>query len=447
MGRKTKSIRIAEQIEKIDGWKNALTDLDMSGRDKQMSAYVVPDLFTNEILEYLYESDDIAARIVDRLPEEMVREGIEIRVDDDPELTSKAYDELKRHAIDEKLEDALKRSRLYGGAGILVGIDNQKPEEPLQLDNVPKISFFKVLDKTQIDVDAEVNKDLNSPNFGFPEYYKLISPDTKTEYSKFHYSRFIRFDGVPLPHNIRLKNNNWGDSIFVRLYNVIRNLNTSNDAVAALIPDFTPAVLKLKNLHEILASGEDELLRKRLELVMRTISNINAIVLNEDETYERQTTNVSGLADLLKMINNRLVAATDMPHSLLLGESPGASLGEGGQSQTKDWYDHVKNKQESILRPVYTKILDLIFSEKNGISKGQKSKYSFQFIPLWQMDEKEKAEIRKIMAEADGSYIDRAVITPEEIAKSRFGESGFSVETILDFEARGELDNTANAEM
>jgi hypothetical protein len=52
------------------------------------------------------------------------------------------------------------------------------------------------------------------------------------------------------------------------------------------------------------------------------------------------------------------------------------------------------------------------------------------------MSELEQADLRVKMAQADVAYVGAGVLSPEEVADSRFG-SEFSLNTQIDLEARG----------
>jgi hypothetical protein len=44
--------------------------------------------------------------------------------------------------------------------------------------------------------------------------------------------------------------------------------------------------------------------------------------------------------------------------------------------------------------------------------------WSIQFRPLWEPSQKEETESRYAQAQADAIYLDRGVLTPEEVAQS-----------------------------
>lgn len=53
------------------GWSNVLTNLGVKNKDKRTGAQIELGYYDKGTCEALYQSDDIAARIVDRIPEEL----------------------------------------------------------------------------------------------------------------------------------------------------------------------------------------------------------------------------------------------------------------------------------------------------------------------------------------------------------------------------------------
>lgn len=434
---------ISKIMSRLDGWLNVLTGFGIRGRDKRMSHLPQTCFLGQGIVEALYQSDDIAARIIDRIPEEMMREGYLILTPEKPEYGQVAMERLKEFQINEKTLTAMKEARLYGQAGILVGVENQEPFEPLNFKQISSIKFFVSLSRYILQVQgSDLERDPANKNFGKPNFYSVSSEQVRPEdnLQKIHHSRFGFFHGVELPYNLLVNNNYWSDSVLSRIMNVIRNYNSSHDAMATLMQDLAQAVIKINNLSDLIGSGKHELVSKRLEMATLVNSACNALILDKDEDYERKTTSVAGATEILEKIANRLVAATDYPHTILLGESPTASNATGN-STTMAFYDYIKSQQETVLKPILRWILDIIFSDKSWVTRGEIPKYEIVFNPLWQLDLKEQAEVKKIIAEADGSYIDRAVLMPEEVRKSRFGGREFSIETQLDDELLKELES------
>lgn len=69
---------------RLDSWKNLLSGLGTT-RDKSTYTHLAGGTsLPAEYLEQLYLNDDIAARICDLVPSEMLRQGINIHVNDEP---------------------------------------------------------------------------------------------------------------------------------------------------------------------------------------------------------------------------------------------------------------------------------------------------------------------------------------------------------------------------
>lgn len=431
-----------DEAGRQDGWFNVFTQLGVLGQDKRTGARVLPHLIVQPDLEAMYQAGDIEARIVDKEPEEMIREGFKIIIPDDKEnLAEVMLAQWERYDLIKKTQLALTWARLYGGAAMILGInDGNPPEEPVDFDKVKGIDYITVLDKFRIFPVAPINYDVTSQNFGMPDWYRVYT--MQSTLPMIHHTRIIRFDGVPVPWRLRAHFNYWGDSVYGRLYNAIRNYHSAQDSAALIIQDFTQFVFQLKNLRDLLAMGPkgEAQLAKRLQLISMTSGIVNAIVIQEDEKAERKSTTLTGLPELMRMINNRLVAATDMPHTILLGESPDGSNATGN-STSMQWYDHIKNKQKTVLQPILMKLLKLFFADKSGPSQGKiPDRFSVEFNPLWQMDEKDAANIRWLQAQADDKYIANSTLQPEEVAESRFGTGQYSTETQLDMKLRNQIE-------
>lgn len=426
---------------KEDGWYNAVTGVGVKGRDKRTYSSIMPHQIPQPILEAMYQTDDIAARVVDRPVEEMFREGFKITIPNDKDdIPEKMMTEWEKFRILEKLKEGERYARLYGGAALVVGLDDgMDPSEPVDFSRINGIKYVTVLDRFRIFPAATINLNVASKNYGYPEHYRVYS--VRTTLPDIHHTRVIRFEGVTLPWRLRSYFNYWGDSVYGRLMNVIRDFQSAHASVAIILQDFTKWVIQMKNVASILAMGAegDKLLQKRLELFELTSSCLNALIIQDGESAEKKSSPVAGLPDLLDHSNQRLVAATDMPHTILLGESP-SGLGATGDSEKIDWYDHIRSMQKTRLTPALMQLLKLFFSAKKGVTNGVvPPRYSIEFSPLWQQDENEAAEIRKKQADTDNIYIMNGTLDPQEVRNSRWGSGQYSTETELDENARNAL--------
>jgi hypothetical protein len=240
-----------------------------------------------------------------------------------------------------------------------------------------------------------------------------------------------------LPPRWQNFNQGWGDPLIQTIYEELRNYSTAFSNTATIFEDFVNSVLYIPNLTNIIASqcGEQNVM-KRLNILNLAKSNTNTALLDGEERYEKLTTNVTGIADLLDRFMLSLSAVVRIPVTLLFGRSP-AGLNATGESDVRNFYDAVKQEQESKLRGVLEKLIRYIMISKDGPFAGKEPEnWSLQFIPLWQNTEEQDALTRKAVADTDAVYIDRGVLTPEEVAISRFGGNKWSMNTEIDIKMR-----------
>lgn len=422
---KSKGIDLTDVIH-TDGWSNLVTSLGTSN-DKRMMGQVLWEPRTLEWYEQLYTGDELGSRIVNIVPEEAMRKGWEwTGVDKDIQVA------VQKKSADLDLRGAIERSwkwgRAYGGACTYIVTDTTDPASPLQKGE--RVIGLRDLSRYDLRIlTTDVETDFGSPNWGHPQiYYLVVQVGTQYKGYPIHWTRMVRFDGYLLPRRTFIRNNYWHDSILNRLFNSIRNYQTSNDAVASMLSDFNVDVYKMKNLANLMAAGKEAVVKSRIEMIQYSKSVIRAMLLDSDEEeYENTQRAVTGVAELLEKQSNRLVAATDMPHTKLLGESPDGSNATGN-STTAQWFDHIQSEQENYLRPKLQRFVDAIFYDIPDLT--------FKFKPLYQLTELEQAEMRNKTAQTDQIYLSTGVLDPTEVAQSRFGGEEYSVETALDEEAR-----------
>ena len=116
---------------RADGWMNVLTGLGAAGRDKRLASVAVPEELKQQTLEDLYRADDIAQKMVDRIPKEMFRAGYEIKAKT-PKIQDSIKEYMGRLNADELFRQAIKWARLHGGVGVILGVnDGRQAYEPV----------------------------------------------------------------------------------------------------------------------------------------------------------------------------------------------------------------------------------------------------------------------------------------------------------------------------
>lgn len=427
IGIKKKSIRVDNKSTREDSWKNLVTGVGTS-RDKRLYTNVEWENRPQEVYEQMYASDELASRIVNIVPEEALRKFCQW-TNVESEQSEQIMLRLEELDLRGAIERTWKWGRAYGGACLYLVTDADDPSQPMEDgESIIGLQDFSRYDLTVMATDVET--DMGKRNYGYPNIYKLtISMGTSSKVYPIHHTRMVRFDGNVIPRRTRIRNQYWHDSILNRLLNSIRNYQMANDAAASILSDFNVGVFKMKDLSNLIGAGREEQVRQRLEMLNFSKSTIRAMILDADgEEFVDLARSVDGLAELLSKQANRLVAATDIPHTKLLGESPDGSSATGN-STIQQWFDYVQSQQEVYLRPKLKRILDVVFPELKGT-------LGFKFNSLYQMTEAEEAALRLQQSQTDCAYIQAGVLDPTEVATSRFGGEQYSMETELDQESR-----------
>lgn len=344
-------------------------------------------------------------------------------------------------------EDAIKVcltwERVFGGAVCILGVNDGQGDltKPLDMSKVKSIDYLLPLEPREI-FPVYGYTDMFAENYGKPEIYRAtprtIWPGkdggTGTSMFEIHESRLLIFHGEKVSRYQQVyAQNGWGMSIFVPMYRVLRDFNASWAAAGNIVTDFASAVYKFKDLWETLGGDDGAEFQSRLASMNLSRSTINATVIDAEDEFERSSTSVAGLSDLLNQFATRLAAACDMPLTLLFGTSPGG-LNATGDSDVRFFYDRVAQYQKDrVLRPL-KKLLELVM-----LSTGDKKipdKWDVDFRPLWQESAKDKASTMMSQSSADVAWITAGVLSAEEVAAGHWSTGKYNPDITVDFAAR-----------
>ena len=422
---------------RFDGWQNVITGLGTS-RDKGTYAEVVPTVLSQQQCEDLWRGDDMADMIVTALPNDALRETptVTIASIDDATKRAEAVDvimaALSDLGVKQAVQKALRYERAYGGAAIYIGaVDGSDPSQPLQPQSIRAIKHLTVFERRQLNA-VEWREDPMAADYGKPTLYEVQSFSGVGTGQRVHASRLVVFRGRRVTDRNPTAENGWGDSVLSLVWDALRLYNQSWLGVGYTMTDFSVAIMKIKGLASIVAANSPEALATRAQAIELGRSIAKTILLDSEEDYERKTTSLTGVPDVLSQLSTRLAAAARMPISKLFGQSA-SGLNATGEGDARNWYDAVAVYQASDVRPAYEQILKLLFASKSGPTRGiEPANWALKFPPLWQPTAKEQAETRKVVAETDQINYDMGLVTSEELRSSRFGGEEYSAETEVD---------------
>lgn len=430
-----------------DGYVNLLnkygTKQDNSEAYKFEREPVIPDMQ----LTGLYEGNGLFSKIIDTPAEEALKHGFDLNLKSD-EVNAFVEDALDDLEWEEKAATAIKWARLYGGALIVMLIDDGRGlEEPVDWEHISSIDELRVYERSIVQPDSSslYQQDYGGKGvgnrvskFGQPEYYYVSSI-----YGSFkvHESRCLVFRNGVLPEQTSNATYLfWGMPEYVRIRRALRETVTAHTDSVKLLERSVQAIYSMKGLASLLTTddGEDQVL-KRLQLVDTSRGLLNSIAIDsEGENYDFKTFQFSGVKDVIDATCNMLSALTNIPQTILFGRSP-AGMNATGDSDFESYYNFVEKIQRLMLKRNLRTLLDVVF--RAGIASGdvaEEPDYKLEFKPLWSLSDTEqaavdqtKAQTEQIKAQTAQLYVDMQAIDPSEVRSRLASDEEFDVEDII----------------
>jgi uncharacterized protein len=422
---------------RADGWQNNVTGLGTSRDKTTHGQFLARYPLSDQTLSNLYHHDDMAARMVDIVPDEMFREGFIVDLGD-PDASQATNDKLTDLEVRQVFTEAGRWGRLFGGAAILIGADDGRPaEKELVPERARDVDWLYVVDRRYL-WPLTYYTDPRSRNYGKPETF-MVSP-TGSAVNKspqiVHESRLILFGGAPTAEQERIQNGHWDYSVLQRPYEVLRQFNTGWAAVENLLTDGHQAVFKMAGLADALASGEKDYLEKRAQLIDMGRSVVRAMIVDAGtetdtaEDFTRHSVSFSDIPATLEKYMLRLAAAVQIPVTILMGQSP-AGMNATGDSDFRWFYDRIRSGQNNEQAPRIRKLVDIWLRTKDAPRLKEAPTVKVTFPPLWTETPVAEAARKASIAATDALYITNGVYTPEEVALIRSQPGGFDQDVHL----------------
>lgn len=430
-----------------DGYVNLMNKYGTSQDNSESYSFdrepVIPDMQ----LTSLYEGNGLFSKIIDTPAEEALKHGFDLNLknDDLDAFVESALDDLE---WEEKAATAIKWARLYGGAIIVMLIDDGRGlEEPVDWENVRSIDELRVYERAIVQPDYTSlymqdfgvrGKPNRASKFGQPEFYYVSSI-----YGSFtvHESRCLVFRNGVLPEQISNSTYQyWGMPEYVRIRRALRETTTAHSDAVKLLERSVQAVYSMKNLAALLTTdeGENQVL-KRLQVIDQARSFLNSIAIDsEGENYDFKTTQFAGVSDVIDSTCNMLSALTNIPQTILFGRSP-AGMNATGDSDLENYYNFVERIQKLMLKRNLRDLLDVIF--RAGVASKEVDEipdYKLTFNPLWSLSDTEQATVdqtraatAQVKAQTAQIYVDMQALDPSEVRRSLASDEDFNVEDII----------------
>ncbi|WP_128566318.1 DUF1073 domain-containing protein [Methylobacterium crusticola] len=360
-------------------------------------------------LDAAYRDNWLARKVVDIVPFDMLREW---RAWQAPPAEVAAIEASEaRLRLRGTLLQALRLARLHGGAALLIGDGAPDPAAPLVPEAVGQggLRYLHVLPRGAIQAGA-VERDPLSPWFGEPALYTVSGGQTV------HPSRVVRLLGAPLPD---AAGDGWGDSVLQALLEAVDQATAAAAHIAAMLPEAKQDVISVPGLSQHLSTEDGtQRLTERFAYAARMKGLFGMLLLEGDgrspegERYQQKQIDFSGLPEVARLFLQVAAGAADIPVTRLIGQSP-AGLNATGESDIRNYYDHVAARQTVELTPAIARLDALLVRDAVGRHDGA-IRYAWR--PLAQASAREKAEVGRLKAETAATLAREGLVPPAVLA-------------------------------
>lgn len=412
----------------MDGWGNLFTGSGIKGIDPSKGAqYQKADNLSESELIDLYSGNGVAARIVDLIVDESLRKGFYISGDEKRYIMQ----EMERLKFVPQLAKLLKYSRAYGGAVMVFGAadGSESLKEPLNTGAIKKVGWLRVYDRFRV-LPNDIDNQLTSPRYNMPLNYQ-ITPVTGSPFVC-HYSRAIIKDGVDCHDLLRQLNQGWGQSFLQRLNEELGDYGSSLNAVSQILNAYVQDVVKIQGLHALIANNDEDVVKKRIHYIDLGKSQINTILLDALEEFQRVISSISGVPEAIDRLMINIAAIANIPASKLWGRSP-AGLNSTGEGDEINWKNDVTAYQTLEVAPIVEQFVSLLYMQESAKGK-EPNDWVVTFHPLRQKTEMETAAIYKTVSEADDINIRNGVLDPLDVAQKRFSGTEYNADNLANIE-------------
>lgn len=370
----------------------------------------------------LYEGSGLVEKAVSGIYDDALRNGWDLVLKDgSPEENAAIQHELQTWVEDTKLMQEVKKTfsqnALFGGS-VLMHIDEVDQNRPYneRTSRGFRLKAFAPQEVTATDIE----KDPRDRFFGLPRGWRFAADNAVIDASWCYVQTTPRIlSGI--------NKTGWiGPSVLTKFYNEVRRYGLSTQTVCHLLQNHNRWAYKVEGAERMAMAGHMPRMLERLHQIEAAFSSFNPALLSSKEEMVGVFGNLAGIKDVMDQLVLALCGSTQIPATVLFGVSPG---GFGtGESELAQWYARAENVQTYELRPCLRWIFQRLFA--SGQVTAPNGDWTIEFRPVAPKTSAQKADERLKTAQTDATYIDRGVVSPVEVAQSRFSR-GYSTETQL----------------
>lgn len=359
-------------------------------------------------------------KISETIAKEMTRKWVKLKAVGDEDKSEKIKyleDALIQHHIQACFRKSSELDGFFGRGQIY--IDVKTPSDVPAQDVPGELETPLLLNKAKIKMGSLIGFRVIEPVWTYPSAYNADNPLSPNYYRPLqwfvmgktvHASRLILFVSRPVPDLLKASYNFGGLSMSQLAEPYINNWLRTRDSVSDLVHSFSISGIKT-NMGAVLTNSLDPSIVMRAKMFNQMRDNRGVFMIDkETEDFFQFNTPLSGLDALQAQSQEQMASVSSIPLVKLLGITP-SGLNASADGEIRVFYDHIHSEQEKQYRGPLTTILQILQLDKYGEIDPE---ITFEFEPLYQLDEMQKATIRKTDADTDALLIGAGAISPDD---------------------------------
>lgn len=367
----------------------------------------------SQIPEYRRPSEIIA--------NEMTRKWgkvISVSKDANTEKLKNVEDELDRLGAQEAFRRAFEIDTFFGQSKIYIDLGTSGDEL-----------------RRELTLDAKVGKGslkalrVIEPIWIYPNQYDAINPLSPRFYRpdswyvlgiEINSSRLLSFNSRPVPDILKPAYMFGGISLTQLLKRSVDNWLRTRQSVSDITHNFSTPVL-MTDMGQTMQPGGAESLALRGQVYNTARDNLGLLIIDKlKEDFKNVAAPISGLDKLQAQAQEQMASEAGIPLVKWFGVTP-SGLNASSDGEIRVFYDTIESSQERVGTPPMNWLLEIVQMSLFGEVDPD---IGWVWNPLWSLDEEKLANVRKVNAETDQTYIDAGVIAPEETRQTIAAEEG-----------------------
>lgn len=343
------------------------------------------------------------------MADEMTRNWIEVKsTEEGDEFIDLMEDALEKYDVKRLIHEAVKQDSMFGVAHVYIDVGANKDDvelgKPLFFDprKIPKGSLkgLRVVDPTWIYPAMYNTRWPLAPDFYKPQAWFVMGQTV-------HESRFIDIISRPVPDILKPSYNFGGLSLTQLMEDYVCDWREAKKNVIKILKTLRMRALKTDMDARLAEPGQFD---KRIKLFTQLQDNQGLWALDTQEDLLHQQTSLSELSNLLSNYQDQMCIPARITNLKLLGNAP-AGLNASGEGELETWHETISGMQERDIRRALENIFKIIQLSEFGELKPN---IYFEFKPLDEISEKEKAEIAEIRVRTVTTASDSMLVNSEE---------------------------------